>query len=192
MTIYEFKEKLEIIYQTLYSKELQKDNVTYRSYFDLIELFTIALTNRKYSFLSFQEDNDDKIEFTINSRSEDLFMVRKNEMYDDKDPIPYIRIDEDWISYEFSLATLLLTEYVDWLSENEENKFELQFSGYGIYVPIKEHWTQLFNPFSYPNKIWISKEIKSVILIQNEISTLKCIASDSESLKSANDYLSKI
>ena len=105
------------------------------------------------------------------------------------DPMVYIKIKEEWESYTFSLSTLLLTEYVDWIAENTNSKLEFRIEGYGMYIHIKKHWDQFFNPFSYPDKIWIGKELKSVILIQNEISTLKCMAMDAETLQLAQKLL---
>ncbi|MNL78713.1 hypothetical protein D3C87_2051750 [compost metagenome] len=76
-----------------------------------------------------------------------------------------------------------------WIAENTDSKLEFRLEGYAMYVPIKKHWNQFFNPFSYPDKIWIGKELKSVILIQNETSMLKCMAMDSETLQIAQKLL---
>jgi len=188
MNISEFKEKLQTIHQTLFSEEAMDNNEAHQSYFDVLFPFVTSLNKKVYPFFAFREDSESTIEFIINNRVADLFMVSKDHMFAD-DPMVYLKIKAQWESYEFSLSTLLLTEYVDWVAKNTDTKLEFRLEGYAMYVPIKKHWNQFFNPFSYPDKIWIGKELKSVILIQNEISTLKCMAMDAETLKIAQKLL---
>jgi hypothetical protein len=188
MTTPEFKEKLESIHQALFQENPFDSNGDLQSYFEVLAPFVAASDERVYPFFAFMEETGSTVEFIINNRVADLFMVSKVDMYND-DPMVYIKIKEEWESYEFSLSTLLLTEYVAWIAENTDNKLEFRLEGYGMYVPIKKHWSQFFNPFSYPDKIWIGKELKSVILIQNEISMLKCVAMDAESLQIAQKLL---
>lgn len=187
MTILEFKEKLLTIHQTLFSKELNNHEVEW-NYFEVLTSFVATSDDNAYLFFTLIEESESTIEFVLNNRPADLFMVSKHDMYTD-DPMVYIKIKSQWESYEFSLSTLLLTEYVDWIAENRNSKLEFRLEGYAIYVPIKKHWNQFFNPFSYPDKIWIGKEVKSVILIQNEIGMLKCMALDTETLKIAQKLL---
>lgn len=191
MTILEFEEKLNTVYQTLFGKQLPdaNNNSSNTTGFDVLEPFITTLVIKDLPFFLFKKDTQDAIEFIINNRSADLFSIGKNELQKDKEPIPFIKIDEEWQSYEFNLYTLLFTEYVHWLSSQTTNSFELSFSGYDIYVPVKKHWDQFFNPFSYPNKIWIGKEIKSVIYIQNETGTLTCMTNNAETLKQAQELL---
>ncbi|MEQ7801960.1 hypothetical protein ABDJ41_19345 [Pedobacter sp. ASV1-7] len=188
MTIPEFKEKLETIRQTLFPEELIDNNSIEQNYFEVLSPFIATSNDNAYPFFAFREETGSTIEFIINNRVSDLFMVSKDDMYSN-DPMVYIKIKEEWQSFEFSVSTLLLTEYVDWIAEKTSNKLEFRLEGYAMYVPIKKHWTQFFNPFSYPNKIWIGKELKSIILIQNEISTLKCMAMDAETLQIAQKLL---
>lgn len=187
MTLLEFKEKLQTVHQTLFRESIPDDKEADQSYFSALSLL-VTSSNNVYPFFAFREETELTIEFIINNRVADLFMVRKDEMCND-DPMVYINIKDQWESYEFSLSTLLLTEYVDWIAENTSNKLEFHFEGYATYVPIKKHWDQYFNPFSYPNKIWLGKELKSVILIQNEISMMKCIAMDADTLLAAQKLL---
>lgn len=188
MTIPEFKEKLQTIHQTLFSEEALENNEGDQSYFDVLCPFLTSLNKEVYPFFTFREENESSIEFMLNNRPADLFMISKDHMCAD-DPMVYIKIKAQWESYEFSLSVLLLTEYVDWIAENTDTKLEFRLEGFAMYVPIKKHWNQFFNPFSYPDKIWIGKELKSVILIQNEISTLKCMAIDAATLKIAQKLL---
>lgn len=188
MTIPEFKEKLKSIYQALFEEKPFDNNGDIQSYFEVLAPFVAPFNNKVYPFFAFMEETESTIEFIINNRVANLFMVSKDDMYND-DPMVYIKIKEEQESYEFSLSTLLLTEYVNWIAENTDTKLEFRLEGYAIYAPIKKHWNQFFNPFSYPDKIWIGKELKSVILIQNEISMLKCIAMDTESLQIAQKLL---
>jgi hypothetical protein len=188
MTIPEFKEKLVSIQQALFQEKPFDNNGDIQSYFEVLAPFVAPSNDKVYPFFAFMEETGSTVEFIINNRVADLFMVSKDDMYND-DPMAYIKIKEQWESYEFSLSTLLLTEYVDWIAENTDTKLEFRLEGYAMYVPIKKHWNQYFNPFSYPNKIWIGKELKSVILIQNEISMLKCMAMDAESLQAAQKLL---
>jgi hypothetical protein len=188
MTILEFTEKLQTIHQTLFSEEVPESNEAHQGHFDVFCPFVTSQDKNVYPFFAFREESESTIEFIINNRVADFFMVSKDQMFTD-DPMVYIKIKAQWESYDFSLSTLLLTEYVDWMAKNTETKLEFRLEGYGLYVPIKKHWTQFFNPYSYPDKIWIGKELKSVILIQNEISMLKCIAMDAETLKIAQKLL---
>ncbi|AZA78672.1 hypothetical protein EG347_14720 [Chryseobacterium sp. G0186] len=184
MTIAEFKEKLETIYKTLFNNEFVNNG---NSYFEVINKFVDSLPERKNDFfLSFAE-NEEEVIFAFASHDADLFMVKKKEL--EEDPIVSIKEAGNWTSYEFNLTTLLITEYVDWISSQTDNKFRIQFSGYGILVPVKKSWSQFFNPFSYPDKVWIGKEIKSVMLIQNETSTLTCITNDAATLKQAQQLI---
>ncbi len=185
MTILEFQDRLNTIYQTLFDKNLMGSNHTATTYFDALLPF---INVNDHPFFTFQEENDDIIQFNLSSRDADLFMVKKSEMQQE-DPIVSIMEEQDWVSYEFNLTTLLLTEYVDWVSVHANNKLTIPFTGYGIYVPVKKHWDQFFNPFSYPNKIWIGKEIKSVIYIQNETGMLTCMTNNVETLKQAQEFL---
>jgi len=188
MTTQEFKEKLQSIQQTLFSEMPTDNNSNEQNYFEVLSLYVAAFNGNAYAFYAFIEETETTIEFIINNRVSDLFLIKKGDMYN-HDPMVYIKIKEDWESYTFSLSTLLLTEYVDWIAENTNSKLEYRIEGYGIYIPIKKHWDQFFNPFSYPDKIWIGKELKSVILIKNEISTLKCLAMDAETLQLAQKLL---
>lgn len=188
MTTQEFKEKLQAIQQTLFSDTPTDNHSIEKNYFEVLSPFLAAFNGPVYTFFALNEETETTIEFVINNRVSDLFLVKKDDMYN-HDPMVYIKIKEEWESYTFSLSTLLLTEYVDWLAENTNSKLEFRIEGYGMYIPIKKHWDQFFNPFSYPNKIWIGKELKSVILIQNEISTLKCMAMDAETLQLAQKLL---
>lgn len=187
MTIPEFKEKLQTIYQILFTKALDNLEVE-QNYFQVLSPFVASLNDNVYPFFALLEERESTIEFIINNRPADLFMVSKDPLFAD-DPMVYIKIKAQWESYEFSLSALLLTEYVDWIAENTSSKLEFRLERYAMYVPIKKHWNQFFNPFSYPDKIWIGKELKSVILIQNEISMLKCMAIDAETLKTAQRLL---
>ncbi|SUI96906.1 Uncharacterised protein [Sphingobacterium spiritivorum] len=189
MTVSEFEYNLQIIRQTLFSIRLTEDRDRAGTYVDALYSFNKALSDNSYPFLAYLEDTIDSIEFSIYGRNADLFMLRKNELESDKDPIPYIKGKREWESYEFTLSAILLTEYTDWLSEQAEYKFELQLSGYGIYVPVKKYWNQFFNPFSYPNKIWLGKDHKSVLYIQNESNMLKCVANNTEDLRFAEEVL---
>lgn len=74
------------------------------------------------------------------------------------DPIVNINEKGNWVSFEFQLTTLLISEYADWLSKQTKNKFNVRFEGYRIMVPIKKFWNQLSNPFGYPDKVWIAKD----------------------------------
>ncbi|QQT27067.1 hypothetical protein [Sphingobacterium spiritivorum] len=189
MTVSEFENNLKAIHQMLFSIRLTEDRDTAETYVDVLYSFNKALPEKSYPFLAYLEDTVDSIEFSIYGRNADLFMLRKNELESDKDPVPYIKGKKEWESYEFTLSTLLLTEYTDWLSEQAEYKFELQFLGYGIYVPVKKYWNQFFNPFSYPNKIWLGKDHRSVLYIQNESNILKCVANNTEDLRFAEEVL---
>lgn len=188
MTTPEFKEKLESLQQALFQEKPLDNNGDMQSYFEVLAPFVAASDDKINPFFAFMEETGSIVEFIINNRVADLFMVSKVDMYND-DPMVYIKIKEEWEFYEFSLSTLLLTEYVDWIAENTDNKLEFRLDGYAMYAPIKKHWNQFFNPFSYPYKIWIGKELKSVILIKNEISMLKCMAMDAESLQIAQKLL---
>lgn len=187
MTIPEFKEKLQTIHQTLFPKALDNLEVE-QNYFQVLSPFVASDNDNLHPFFALREESESTIEFIVNNRVADLFMVSKDDMYND-DPLVYIKIKAQWESYKFSLSTLLLSEYVYWIAENTDTKLELRLEGYGMYVPIKKHWNQFFNPFSYPNKIWIGKELKSVILIQNETSMLKCMAMDADTLRTAQNLL---
>ena len=189
MTILEFEEKLNTIYQTLFGNLLPANNHTAATYFDALYPYINTLPGKDYPFFLLQEDTGNTIEFIMNCRAGDLFMVNKNDLQTDSAPIPFIKIKEEWQYYDFSLSTLLLTEYVHWLSENADHKLALGFEGYAIYVPVKKHWDQFFNPFSYPNKIWTGKDIHSVIYIQNEHNNLTCIARDAYELELAGKLL---
>lgn len=184
MTILEFQDRLNTIYQTLFDKNLMGSNHTATTYFDALLPF---INVNDHPFFASREEDNDTIQFRLSCRNADLFMVKKTER--EEDPIVSIMEEQDWVSYEFNLTTLLLTEYVDWVSVHANNKLTIPFTGYGIYVPVKKHWDQFFNPFSYPNKIWIGKEIKSVIYIQNETSTLSCMTNNVETLKQAQEFL---
>ncbi|SMC37006.1 hypothetical protein [Pedobacter africanus] len=188
MTIPEFKEKLQTIHQTLFSEEALDNNEADQSYFDVLYPFATSLNKNVYPFFAFREESESTIEFIFNNRVADLFMVSKDHMFAD-DPMVYIKTKAQWESFEFSLSTLLLTEYVNWIAENTSSKLEFRLEGYAMYVRIKKNWNQFFNPFSYPDKIWIGKELKSVILIQNEIGMLKCIAIDAGNLQIAQKLL---
>lgn len=188
MTVSEFKEKLQTIHQTLFPKEPLDNQEVEQNYFEVLSPFLASPNDNVYPFFAHWEENESSIEFMLNNRHADLFMVSKDHMFAD-DPVVYIKIQTQWESYEFSLSTLLLTEYVDWIAKNTDTKLEFRLEGYAMYVPIKKYWNQFFNPFSYPGKIWIGKELKSVILIQNEISTLKCMAMDTETLQIAQKLL---
>jgi hypothetical protein len=188
MSIQEFKEKLQTIHQTLFPEEALDNYEVEQNYFQVLSPFVASPNDNVYPFFTLWKESESTIEFIINNRVADLFMVSKDAMYND-DPMVYINIKEQWESYEFSLSTLLLTEYVQWIAEKADTKLEFRLEGYGIYIPIKKHWNQFFNPFSYPDKIWIGKELKSVILIQNETSMLKCMAVDSETLQIAQKLL---
>lgn len=187
MTLLEFKEKLQTIHQALFREALLDKKEADKSYFSALSLLVTSFNN-VYPFFALRAETELTIEFIIHNRVANLFMVRKDDMCND-DPMVYINVKDQWESYEFSLSTLLLTEYVDWVAENSSNKLEFHFEGYEMYVPIKKHWDQYFNPFSYPNKIWIGKELKSVILIQNEISMIKCLAMDADTLRAAQKLL---
>ncbi|RYE00216.1 MAG: hypothetical protein EOP54_00980 [Sphingobacteriales bacterium] len=186
MTIAEFEEKLNTIYQTLFGNELNSQDST--SYFDVINKFAGSIPEKKNDFFVSFQDTGDQVAFTLNSRDADLFMVNKSEMAQD-DPIVNIKEKGDWTSYEFNLTTLLISEFVDWVSDQTDNRFAIQFTGYGILVPVKKYWSQFFNPSGYPDKVWIGKEIKSVILIQNETGTLICIANDPGTLQQAQELI---
>ncbi|MFA4870743.1 MAG: hypothetical protein WC623_21280 [Pedobacter sp.] len=188
MTIPEFKEKLQTLHQTLFPKEPLANQEVEQNYFEVLSPFVASPNDNVYPFLAHWEESESSIEFILNNRPVDLFMVSKDHLFAD-DSMVYIKIKAQWESYEFSLTTLLLTEYAHWITENTDSKLEFRLEGYAMYVPIKKHWNQFFNPFSYPVKLWIGKELKSVILIQNEISTLKCIAMDAETLHIAQKLL---
>lgn len=190
MTILEFKEKLNTIYQTLFDNHLPGNDHIVTTYFEALHPFINALPGNEYPFFAFREATDERIQFRLGCRHADLFMVKKNEM-DQEDPIVSIQEEQDWTSYEFNLTTLLLTEYVHWVSAHTNNKLDITFTGYGIFVPVKKYWNQFFNPFSYPNKIWIGKDIKSVIYIRNETGTLTCLAYDAGVLKQAHELLTE-
>jgi hypothetical protein len=188
MNTAEFIEKLQTIHQMLFPKETLDNQEVEQNYFDVLSPFVTSPNDHVYPFFALLEESESSIEFILNNRPANLFMISKDHMFAD-DPMVYIKIKEQWESYEFSLSTLLLTEYVQWIAENADTKLEFRLEGYGMYVPIKKHWNQFFNPFSYPDKIWIGKELKSVILIQNETSMLKCMAMDSETLQIAQKLL---
>ncbi|MEQ7802074.1 hypothetical protein ABDJ41_19920 [Pedobacter sp. ASV1-7] len=188
MTISEFKEKLQILHQTLFPKESLDNQEVEQNYFQVVSPFVKSPNDTIYPFFALLEESESSIEFILNNRPADLFMVSKDHLFA-YDPMVYIKIKEQWESFEFNLTTLLLTEYVHWIAENTDSKLEFRLEGYAMYVPIKKHWNQFFNPFSYPDKIWIGKELKSVILIQNEISMLKCMARDAETLQTAQMLL---
>lgn len=188
MTISAFKEKLQTIHQTLFTEVPLNNHEADQSYFDALHPFVTPLITNRQPFFALREESENTIEFILSNRSSDLFMVSKDHLFAD-DPVVYIKIKGQWESYEFSLSTLLLTEYVDWIAENTDTKLEFHLEGYAMYVPIKKYWNQFFNPFSYPNKIWIGKELKSVILIQNEISTLTCMAMDDETLQTVQKLM---
>ena len=188
MTIPEFKEKLKTLHQTLFPKEPLANQEVEQNYFEVLSPFVTSPNDNVYPFLAHWEESESSIEFILNNRTADLFMVSKDHLFAD-DPMVYIKIKAQWESYEFSLTTLLLTEYVHWIAENTDSKLEFRLEGYAMYVPIKKHWNQFFNSFSYPDKIWIGKELKSVILVQNEISMLKCLARGTETLKIAQMLL---
>lgn len=188
MTTQEFKVSLITIHQTLFQEEPLENNGDDQSYFEVIFPFVVSSIDYVYPFFAFMGETGSTIEFIINNRVEDSFLVMTDEMCND-DPMVYIRVKEQWESFEFSLSTLLLTEYVDWIAENAKSKLEFRLEGYAMFVPIKRHWNQFFNPFSYPDKIWIGKELKSVILIQNETSLMKCMAIDTETLQTAKKLL---
>jgi hypothetical protein len=190
MTILEFEERLNTIHQTLFGNNLPANNHTVTTYFDALDPFIGVLPGNDYPFFTYREENDDSIQFRLGCRHADLFMVKKNEM-DQEAPIVAIQEEQEWSSYEFNLTTLLLTEYVHWVSAHTNNKLDIPFTGYGIFVPVKKYWNQFFNPFSYPNKIWIGKDSKSVIYIQNETGTLTCMAHDAGVLKQAHELLTE-
>lgn len=190
MTVPEFENNLKTIHQLLFTSEAAANPKTTESYFEALDPFihTPVVAGHPF-FLSRENTADDAIEFIMNTRAGDQFRVNKNEWQHHHDPVPAIKLNTEWQSYDFNLSTLLLTEYVHWLSKQTSHQFDLPFSGYAIYVPIKKHWDQFFNPFSYPNKIWIGKEIKSIIYIQNETGTLTCMTNDLETLKQAQELL---
>ncbi|WP_398451831.1 hypothetical protein AB3466_13195 [Sphingobacterium thalpophilum] len=185
MNISEFETKINAIYNALFDYEVIYND---DSFFGTVNQYSDFITDRKNRFFSSFEENKDQIIFILNSRVADLFMVNKNEMVNE-DPIVNIYEKGNWVSFEFHLSTLLISEYTDWLSKQTINKFNIRFEGYRIMVPIKKFWNQLSNPFSYPDKVWIAKDSKSVILIQNEISTIICMAKDQQSLKNAQKQL---
>lgn len=153
--------------------------------------FVNSIPDKNFPFFLLVEEVGDTVEFIINTRTADLFRAESEDLNNDKDFIPQIRIKDHWESFEFDISTLLLTEYVDWLWQQTTDKLEMSISGYGIYVPIKEYWNQFLNPFSYPNKIWIGKEMKSIILLQNESGLLKCLAKDKSTLNEAQRILER-
>ncbi|OJV50990.1 MAG: hypothetical protein BGO31_11015 [Bacteroidetes bacterium 43-16] len=189
MTCTEFETKLTTLYQTLFDKELVVNSEPDKYWLNSFTPFVAAIEDKDFPFFLFVEEVGDTIEFCINIRQRDLFQVKKDEINSTEDFIPQIKIKDEWKPYEFEFSTLLLTEYVDWLWNQVPNKLEMQIGSYGLYVPIKKYWNQFFNPFSYPNKIWVGKEMRSVILIQNESNLLKCLAKDKVTLNIAQKIL---
>lgn len=189
MTYSEFKTRLKSIYQTLFDTDLEENYGMDKNWLNSINPFTYVISGNAFPFFLLVEEVDDKVEFIINTRNGDVFRAKNTEVNNETNFIPQIKVKDNWESYEFDISTLLLTEYVDWLWQQAIDKLELQIWGYGLYVPIKEHYSQFFNPFSYPNKIWIGKELNSVILIQNESNLLKCLARDKATLDTARKIL---
>lgn len=186
----EFEEKLSMLYQTLFDEELKENNGENKSWLNSITSFVYASTAEDFPFFLLVEEVGDTVEFIINVRNADLFRAKKEQLNNlEEDFIPQIKVKGRWESYDFDFSTLLLTEYVDWLWERASDRLEMQVWGYALYVPIKQYWTPFFNPFSYPNKIWLGKEMRSVILIQNESNLLKCLARDRETLDLARNIL---
>lgn len=192
MTVPEFENNISILHEVLFGTNMQRLESTTPSYFHALDAFTYLTAAKNYPFFSTLEKTpDNNIEFSINSRQEDIFRVNKDEAERNDDPVPFIKVQDEWQSYDFTLSTLLLTEYVYWLSKQTSHQFKLSFSGYDIYVPVKKYWKQFFNPFSYPNKIWVGKTIKSIIYIQNETGSLVCMASNAGSLQQAQTFLNE-
>ncbi len=191
MTKTELQTKMTIIYQTLFDLDLKEYDGKDNNWLDAITPFVSSIPDKNFPFFLLLEEIGDTIEFMINTRSGDLFRAKCEELNNDMDFIPQIRVKDHWESFEFDISTLLLTEYVDWLWQQTADKLEMSISGYGIYVPIKEYWNQFLNPFSYPNKIWIGKEMKSIILLQNESGLLKCLAKDRLTLSAAQRILER-
>lgn len=189
MTSTEFEMKRTTLYRTLFDHELVENNETAENWQNTLTKFVDAIENNGFPFFLFVEEVDDSIEFCINIRQGDLFRVKKDEIISIEDFIPQIRVKDGWEPYEFEFSTLLLTEYVDWLWEQVPDKLEMQIGSYGLYVSIKKYWNQFFNVFSYPNKIWVGKEMRTVILIKNESNLLKCLARDKVTLNTAQKIL---
>lgn len=183
MTCTEFETKLKAIYQTLFDDEFTVNDEVDKNWLNAIISHVSSNLNGEFPFFLLVEDDGEIVEFMINVRDNDLFRAKKEEINNiEEDFIPQIKVKDSWESYEFNFSTLLLTEYVNWLYEVVQNKFEMQIWGYGLYIPVKEHWNQFLNPFSYPSKIWIGKKMKSILLIQNESNLLKCLASNNNTL----------
>ena len=189
MTNRELEIKLTTIYQTLFDLDMEENDERNKNWLNCFKPFTGAIPGKVFPFFLLVEEVDDSVEFIINTRSADLFRAKRDELNNAADFIPQIKVKDNWESYEFDISTLLLTEYVDWLWQQAVDKLEMQIWGYGLYVPIKEHWNQFLNPFSYPNKLWIGKEMDSIILIQNESNLLKCLARDKATLDAAQKIL---
>lgn len=189
MTNKEFETKLTTIYRTLFDDELAENSEMDNNWLNSIKPFVDAIPDKDFPFFLLVEEVEDTVEFIINVRKGDLFRAKIDEIGHVEDFVPQIKVKDTWESYEVDFSTFLLTEFVDWLWEQALNKFEMQIWGYGLYVPIKEHWHQFFNPFSYPNKIWIGKEMRSVILLRNESGLLKCLASDKTALDTSQKIL---
>lgn len=189
MTNRELEIKLTTIYQTLFDPDMEENDEIDKNWLNCIKPFTSAIPGKVFPFFLLVEEVDDSVEFIINTRSGNLFRAKRDEVDNAADFIPQIKVKDNWESYEFDISTLLLTEYVDWLWQQAVDKLEMQIWGYGLYIPIKEHWNQFLNPFSYPNKLWIGKEMYSILLIQNESNLLKCLARDKATLDAAQKIL---
>lgn len=190
MTCAEFEMKLATLHQTIFDGEPIAKDVTDKNWLNVITAFVCTSPEPRFPFFLLLQEVGDMVEFIINVRDGDVFRANKEELNNiEEDFIPQISVQDRWESYEFDFSTLILTEYVDWLWSLAPDKLEMQIWGYGLYIPIKEHWSQFFNPFSYPNKIWIDKERRSIILIQNESNLLKCLASDTATLNVARSIL---
>lgn len=190
MTRTEFETKLEAIYQTLFDDKHIVDERTDKNWLNTLTPFISSNVEQEFPFFLLVEEVGDTVEFMINVRDGDVFRAKKEALNNlEEDFIPQIKAKGRWESYEFDFSTLILTEYVDWLWGLAPDKLDMQIWGYGLYTPIKEHWNQFFNPFSYPNKIWIGKEMKSIILIQNESNLLKCLARDGATLNAVRNVL---
>ncbi len=189
MTNSEFETKLTTIYRTLFDSELVENREMDNNWLNSITPFVDAIPDNGFPFFLLLEEVDDTVEFIINVRKGDLFRAKKDEISNEEDFIPQIKVKDTWESYEFDFSSLLLTDFVNWLWEQMPDKLEMQIWGYGLYIPIKAYWHQFFNPFSYPNKIWIGKEIRSIILLQNESGLLKCLTSDKTTLNASQHLL---
>lgn len=188
MIISEIKNNINTINSVL-SLDSLVFNQEIDTYFDLINNFKSHFSIFESILIDIKNINQNNIEFVFSCRVDDIFMIKKDDIINEEDPLVYIQVEENWVSYEFNLSTLFLTEYVNWLSINLKNTIEIHFSGYGIYVPIKKMWTLLLNPIGYPSKIWVSNELKTILLIQNECNIIKCISNNLQSIETTKRLL---